>query len=269
MPGTGLGLTITRLLTEIQGGELTLDSAPGRGARFQVRLMLPRILRDAPTPALPRRYGYRGPRRRILIVDDNPAHRALLEDALRPLGFALTLAEGAEAALASLDDAPPDLALLDVAMPGVSGWTLAAILRRERGLTAPIVMISAHAEAQAGVDGRVAYHDDYLSKPVNIETLLTRIERHLKLTWLTERPETAPQAGPRIAPSRLDDIERLTGIGHVRGIAAALDAADAEDPDARAFTDAARRLLADIDLDGVAALVAQARRTLETERETG
>lgn len=269
VPGTGLGLTITRLLTEIQGGELTLDSAPGRGARFQVRLMLPRILRDGPAPALPRRYGYRGPRRRILIVDDNPAHRAVLEDALRPLGFALTLAETAEAALSSLDDAPPDLALLDVAMPGVSGWTLAAILRRERGLAAPIMMISAHAEAQAGVDGKVAYHDDFLAKPVNIETLLTRIERHLKLTWLTERPAPAPPGPPGMPRARLDDIERLARIGHARGVAQALDLADADDPAAVAFTSQARRLLEGVDLDGVAALAAQARRALDTEQETG
>jgi FixJ family two-component response regulator len=151
----------------------------------------------------------------------------------------------------------------------VSGWTLAAILRRERGLTAPIVMISAHAEAQAGLDGRVAYHDDFLSKPVNIETLLTRIERHLKLTWLTERPAPTPPTRPRIDLARLDEIERLARIGHVRGIAQALDQADADDPAAAAFTAQARRLLRDIDLDGVATLAAETRRDLDTERETG
>jgi signal transduction histidine kinase/CheY-like chemotaxis protein len=259
--GTGLGLTITLLLVEMQGGELTLDSEPGAGSRFQVRLMLPRLAADAvPTPSR-RLYGYRGPRRRILIVDDNAEHRALLEDALRPLGFLLTLAENAEAALDSLNAAPPDLVLLDVAMPGMSGWTLAAVLRRERGLSAPIVMVSADAARQSEEPGLVAWHDDFIAKPVNIEAMLSRIERHLKLVWLYEKPADPPRV-PAGAPSvDLDALAQLVAIGHVRGIADALAALDVGDPATAAFAAEARELLAALDLAGLGALIDRAHGT--------
>jgi signal transduction histidine kinase/ActR/RegA family two-component response regulator len=258
--GTGLGLTITRLLTEIQGGDLSLESTPGQGSAFQVRLMLPRLT-EGPNPA-PRalRYGYRGPRRRILIVDDNAQHRALLEDALRPLGFDLTLAEDAQAALASLSAAPPDLVLLDVAMPDMSGWTLAAVLRRERAVTAPIVMISAHAEDAASAPGSLAHHDDFLAKPVNLEDLLERIERRLRLVWLTERQGDGPKPAPTAPAEALDEIDRLAAIGHARGVASALDALGQSEPGARVFATEARRRLEAFDMAGIRALVQEARR---------
>lgn len=262
--GTGLGLTITRLLTEIQGGELTLSSVVGEGSRFQVRLMLPRLAGGAEQASRRRLYGYRGPRRRILIVDDNAEHRKLLEDALRPLGFALTLAESGEAALAGLaaaptDLAPPDLALLDVAMPGMSGWALAAALRREHGLTAPILMISAHAGDAVHDPDAVAHHDDFIAKPVNIEALLARIERHLKLTWLLEKAAPPPRPSPVAPEADLAEIARLADIGHVRGVADALARIDCSDPGAAAFVAKAAPLLDALDLGGVLALVAEAR----------
>jgi len=272
-PGTGLGLTITRLLTEIQGGELTVESALGQGARFQVRLMLPRLSGSAPAIRRRLRYGYGGARRRILIVDDNPEHRALLEDTLRPLGFVLTLAESAEAALDMLDapDSAPDLALLDVAMAGMSGWTLAAVLRKQRGLTAPILMVSAHAENAGADPDAIAYHDGFLAKPVNIDTLLDEIERHLKLRWLLEQPTpgaahgvagaaaAAAAAGAAAAPvAALEEIVRLAEIGHARGVARALAALDSADPAAAAFRQEAQRRLDALDMAGVGALAAAA-----------
>jgi signal transduction histidine kinase/DNA-binding response OmpR family regulator len=257
--GTGLGLTITRLLTEIQGGELSFESVLGRGSCFQVKLMLPRLADGAALPPRQRLYGYRGPRRRILVVDDNTEHLALLEDILRPLGFALTLAESAEAALATLDAERPDMALLDVAMPGMSGWTLAAVLRRERALSAPIIMVSAHAEDEADRPEGLAFHDDFLTKPVNIEALLSRIERHLKLTWLLERPLSATAPALHAPAADLDAVERHARIGHARGVEAALAAIETSDPAAAAFVAEGRRRLEAIDLEGVAALAAMVR----------
>lgn len=257
--GTGLGLTITKLLTEIQGGELTFDSTPGQGSRFQVRLMLPRIL-GAPAGEPARRiYGYRGPRRRILVVDDNAAHRGLIEDALRPLGFALTLAESGEAALASLDAALPDLVLVDVAMPGMSGWALVATLRREWGLAAPILMLSAHAEDARGEGDAVAFHDDFLTKPVNLDLLLSRVERHLKLDWLTEQPRPDTRVPPRAPAATLDAMAAMAAIGHVKGVAQALAAMDQADPGREAFARAAQARLDQMDLAGLTALLAEAR----------
>jgi signal transduction histidine kinase/CheY-like chemotaxis protein len=258
--GTGLGLTITKLLVEIQGGELTVESKPGRGSRFQARLMLPRIHGAAPAAMRSRVYGYRGRRLRLLVVDDNAEHRGLLEEALRPLGFTLSMAESGEAAEAMAAAAPPDLALVDVALPGISGWTLAGRLRDAHGLSCPIVMVSAHAADQRP-DGEVlSHHDDFVQKPVDLDLLLGKLERHLRLSWLTERPAAEPAAAPPALPAAaLEPLRAALSIGHARGVERALDALAGEGGDAAAFAEAARPRLAEMDFEGLEAMIREMR----------
>ena len=88
-PASGLGLTITRLLTQIMGGELTVTSQPNQGSCFRVRLMLSGsgTGRLKPAPLESRILGYKGERLTVLVADDDPVHRGLLEDLLSPLGF--------------------------------------------------------------------------------------------------------------------------------------------------------------------------------------
>ncbi len=261
VPGTGLGLTIVKLLVDMQGGELTLDSTPGRGSRFRVRIMLPPVGQAIEAEPMRRIFGYRGGRKRLMIVDDNREHRTLLEDVLRPLGFELVMAESGEAALLIIDKAEVDLALIDVAMPGMSGWTLATKLRREHGLALPIVMVSAHAYDRAKANDRVADHDDFLTKPVNIDQLLLRLERYLKLTWLHD--EAVPVETPAITPSApremLTRLQSMIDIGHVRGAEQLLGEIDITGSDVDKFVRNARTLLSDVDLAGLKSLIREAR----------
>ena len=263
IPGTGLGLTIVRLLVDMQGGELHLESTPGVGSCFRVRLMLPRLAHEQNTDAKQRIFGYRGVRRRLLVVDDNREHRTLLEDVLRPLGFELALAQSGEEALSIINAADIDLALVDVAMPGMSGWTLAAMLRRERGLSMPIIMVSAHAGDADKAHDRVTDHDDFLTKPVNIDQLLARIERHLKLTWVHEETTSAVTEDRAAAPEApcdvLEQMQEMLDIGHVRGVEELLDRVAITDQSVDLFVRDARRLLADVDLAGLKSLVVEAR----------
>ncbi len=85
--GIGLGLTITKLLTEILGGEIVVRSQPGEGSSFTVRLLLKTVAQPAGALPLPRRFvGFAGPARTLMVVDDDSGHRGLLDKALSPIG---------------------------------------------------------------------------------------------------------------------------------------------------------------------------------------
>jgi signal transduction histidine kinase/CheY-like chemotaxis protein/purine-cytosine permease-like protein len=252
IPGTGLGLTITKLLTEIQGGELTVESTPGTGSRFEIRLMLPRVHRTTTLPTNHRRVvnGYTGPRRTILAVEDEPDHRALLQDALRPIGLSLHFAESAEAAIDLLSRLSPDLFLLDVSLPGMSGWQFAEYLRANGEETTPILMVSAHAADQRSRGSQGALHDDFIAKPINIDELLIKLERHLKITYTLADGVKRTEAldGPRIPPDRLEELRRFAQIGYPRGLRQTLAAIESEDPGLTGTVARLRGIVATFDL---------------------
>jgi CheY-like chemotaxis protein len=133
-PGSGLGLAICQEIAKLLDGRLTLDSAPGRGSRFRFELPLrpapPGAVHPAPCADV---VGYRGARRRVLVVDDDPANRALLSALLDRLGFIVDTAEGVGAAVSSARSRPPDLVLTDMLMPDASGYACAWALREATG----------------------------------------------------------------------------------------------------------------------------------------
>jgi signal transduction histidine kinase/purine-cytosine permease-like protein/CheY-like chemotaxis protein len=162
--GTGLGLTIAKMLTELMGGELSVSSRPGQGSLFRVKLFLPALPHEA-AQALPKpRLSYAGPRRRLLVVDNEEVDRTLLAGRLEALGFEVVQASSGTAALAWLSEpavpgaAPvaPDAILMDLAMPGIDGWATIRALR-EQGLSrAPVAIVSANA-FDKGADNDVGW----------------------------------------------------------------------------------------------------------------
>ncbi|MGV3549679.1 hybrid sensor histidine kinase/response regulator [Rhizobium sp.] len=225
-PGLGLGLTITRLLTQTLGGEITVESEQGKGTTFRVRLMLYGLSKPG-APALDRRIlTYTGARRTIVVVDDNEEHRELMREALAPLDFVVLTAISGPDCLALIEGARPDIFLVDISMPGMNGWELAAKLR-ESGRTAPIIMLSANigdggAGTIAGND-----HSDTLAKPVNFRQLHDKLATWLGLEWVYA---TVPAAAAALAEpvlrspgaGHVEELIRLGEIGYVRGIEAKL-----------------------------------------------
>ncbi len=225
-PGTGLGLTITRLLTEIMGGDIALQSEPGKGSRFTVTLMLSSIAKPAVAPTLEQKIrGYLGARRKVMVVDDDPTHRELIQSILEPLGFILAEAKDGPECLALVAHWQPDIFLLDLNMPGMTGWQLAQRLRQEK-MTAPIVMISADAREGQQEEGSMRPHNDYLIKPVRVNTLLERLAGLLDIQWLYE-PETPPavtlppdslQQADLPPPAVIQQLRTMAEIGHLQGL---------------------------------------------------
>ncbi|WP_210397517.1 hybrid sensor histidine kinase/response regulator [Motiliproteus sediminis] len=201
LPGTGLGLTIVKLLTEIMGGDLQVESTPGVGSCFRVSLMLPWVS-DAEVPELARQrvVGYEGYQRTLCLVDDDPVLRGMLADLLTPLGFVTLEAPDAAACLRMLDKAKPDLFLLDISMPGMNGLELARELRR-LGVDVPVLMLSADAqEADRHPDDQAVYND-YLVKPITNQKLLDKLAQHLKLQWTYQQQPEITEVAIAEAPA--------------------------------------------------------------------
>lgn len=234
--GTGLGLTITRLLTDIMGGDIAVTSEPGKGSTFKVSMMLASIYRpatdyiSAPTQTI---YGYLGAPRSILVVDDDATHRELMLSLLTPLGFHVAAMSNPFYALARVTaaselDPPPDLVLLDVSMPGLNGWQLAQQMRAA-GFKAPIIMVSADASEGKNEDlsptPTAPLHDAYVTKPVRLNVLLDHIGRLLTLNWRYDPEEDKP-VRPQQPTSTLQlphavhtrELRHLAQIGHKNGL---------------------------------------------------
>jgi CheY-like chemotaxis protein len=181
------------------GGELTVASTPGRGTTFTLRLFLP-ALRESALPAAAARLlaptGYRGARRRLLVVDNEETDRRLVTERLQPLGFTLLQAATGEEALALLTHEPVDAVFMDLAMPGIDGWQAIRALREMGLVHTPVAIVSANA-FDKGLDNDLGIgRDDFLVKPVRREQLLAWLGARLALQW-TEGPAAPPRRCPR------------------------------------------------------------------------
>lgn len=270
--GTGLGLTIARMLTDLMGGELKASSEPGRGSCFQVRLFLPQIhAGTAPRPRVRQKpVGYLGPRQRILVVDNERTDRELLVNVLAPLGFQVAQAASGLDALELIPVFQPHLVFMDLAMPGIDGWETIRRIRRQGLTRAPLAIISANAfEKGQGLEqdaeARVA-PEDFLLKPLRVEELLDWLGRKLALTWQLAEPveavpAAAPEASPRVLPldAELAALEELVGLGYPKGIFRKLDEITARDPACTAYAEQLRELARQFQFDTMKEILRQGR----------
>ncbi|MDZ4162290.1 MAG: ATP-binding protein [Burkholderiales bacterium] len=218
--GTGLGLTIAKMLTDLMGGELTVSSQPGQGTTFKVRLFLPEVHEDSwgrsapPGPGAGEdgdsraggqsgvavaaatagrgkqpRTGYRGPRVPVLVVDNEESDRELLQRWLSPLGFEVLLATSGHDALRLLANGyRPRAVVMDLAMPGIDGWEtlrrMAAMGLRDADGGVSCAIVSANAFDQV-LDNDVGITPaDFFVKPVRRDDLLDWLGRRLGLNWV-------------------------------------------------------------------------------------
>ncbi len=228
--GSGLGLTITKLLAEILGGEISVESTVNVGSTFRVRLMLPSITpsvfgaqEQTPTAGDVPVTGYKGPRKTVLAVDDDLNHLALVDRFLSDKGFVVLTASNATMAEAMLADARPHIVLLDIDMPGRDGWSLARSLRDGDHASTPIIMISGHANEERHHRPERGLHDAFVAKPYNLEDLLLQVAELLKVQLIV-----TPAAEDRIRRDLSDEehahLIDMARIGHASALRAALQA---------------------------------------------
>jgi signal transduction histidine kinase/CheY-like chemotaxis protein len=254
IPGTGLGLTIAKLLTQIMGGELQVQKSSASGSTFLVRLLLSDVREAVAATPTRRICDYAGPRQRILVADDDPLHLELVQNLLRPVGFNLFVARDGKTCLQLAAQCQPDLAMIDLTLPDMSGWDAARQLRSDGRAQMKIMIVSANAHEYSPLAGEA--HDAFMMKPIQLQRFLERIGTLLNLKWIHE-PEPAAGPAPAVAavasPSgrtrhHLDDLYRLGRIGHVRGIEAKLRELELEDPSNEAFAANLRALVSNFDL---------------------
>ncbi|MDR3376219.1 MAG: ATP-binding protein [Ancalomicrobiaceae bacterium] len=258
MPGTGLGLTITKLMTEVLGGELSVRSRLGEGSRFTVRLHLPSV---AAQPARASRWarvtGYVGKRLTLVVADDQASHRTLIEDLLSPLGVTVYATSDGASCLRLVEQVKPDVILLDISMPGLSGWDVARALREDLAVSAAIIMVSADAAEDRAASDAFRYHDDYIVKPFDVEAVLDKIAATTDIVWthdgvpMTTLPSEALPSEPAVFPPRtdLEELLNLCRIGFVRGVTTKIDELGKRYPQTAVFLGGLATLAADIQLD--------------------
>ncbi|MDQ7989955.1 MAG: ATP-binding protein [Candidatus Dactylopiibacterium sp.] len=266
--GTGLGLTIAHMLTGLMGGELTVRSTPGAGSCFTVRLFLPQVAAAQAAQELPQRHytGYRGERRRVLVVDNEAVDREFLLSVLAPLGFELDQAASGIECLEVLPRFAPDLIFMDLAMPGIDGWETIRRIRARPGTPPHIAVISANA-FDKGLDNDAGIApQDFILKPVRVAELLEWMGQRLGLEWTHAAPPAAPALpaeppAPACTPlpaGLLDALAAQIRLGYVRGIQQALDALDAAAPAHAAWLAKQREALSRFDFDTMNDLLAKA-----------
>jgi CheY-like chemotaxis protein len=253
--GTGLGLTISKLLAGVMGGDIKVTSHVGTGSNFRVKILLSEVTNPTRHPPVKAPVsGYLGPRKTILITDDDPIHRDLLREVLTPLGFILLSAPDGAACLALAQHCQPDLFILDISMPVMDGWTVAETLRTSGHHHARILMTSASALEAHGRPLAQPFHDGYLMKPIDIPRLLEAIGQLLKLEWAYETetvvtPLWRAASGPRPPLHYVEELMGLGQIGYVRAIQLKLDEIGQAHPEHAGFVTEMRVLIDRFDLD--------------------
>ena len=143
----------------------------------------------------------------ILVIDDEPAIRDMLQIALDAAGFKVLLAEDAKQAYPIIIDTPPDLILLDWMMPGTSGIELLRRLRRDE-INVPVIMLTAKVEEASKIAGLDSGADDYIAKPFSPRELVSRVKAILRRTS-EESIKEVIFAGAL----KLDQLNRRVNIG--------------------------------------------------------
>jgi CheY-like chemotaxis protein len=178
--GTGLGLTLSRRLCRMMGGDITVESEAGKGSTFTIRLPVevPETAAEPVGTSVPEPQVFQEEvgANTVLVIDDDAAVRDLLERFLGGEGFRVMSARGGEEGLRLARELRPDVITLDAIMPGMDGWTVLANLKADPTLSdIPVVMLTMVHDKSLGYALGAA---DYLTKPVERQRLVSILKKY-------------------------------------------------------------------------------------------
>ena len=253
--GTGLGLTITRLLVDIMGGNIEVVNNENGGATFSVQLALPQSYKPANITSAKTKeiIGYEGDKRSIMVVDDDASHRGLINHFLSPLGFSIVEAQNAQECLKMIETFSPDIFFVDRLMPGMDGATLASEIR-SRGFQTPILVVSANAIEDGLEDENNPSYNDYIVKPIKLGRLTQSLGEHLNIKWLYQDEKNPAEPEPLIDPKfiQLPDnktcqrIILLSEIGHINALRSLITEIENDPTTDRAFVEIVNRYIREV-----------------------
>jgi len=191
--GTGLGLAISRQIVQMMSGEIGVESEPGRGSKFWFTAKFgcqSVVLSDWGKPE--REYRIDRKDVRILVVDDNPVNQQVALGRLQQLNLSAEVAENGLKAVEFVQEKRYDLILMDCRMPQMDGFDATREIRRLEGKAGNLKIIAMTATARPDERQRCfeVGMDDYLAKPITLETLGEALEKHLGIAVLRESPDT-------------------------------------------------------------------------------
>jgi PAS domain S-box-containing protein len=178
--GTGLGLTVSRRLCRMMGGDITVESEAGEGSTFAIHLPAevpePTAESDGTSVPEPGVFLEEEGANTVLVIDDDDAVRDLLERFLGSEGFRVVSAGGGEEGLRLARELRPDVITLDAIMPGMDGWSVLADLKADPDVShIPVVMLTMVHDKSLGYALGAA---DYLTKPVERQRLVSVLKRY-------------------------------------------------------------------------------------------
>ncbi len=196
--GSGLGLTISQRIVNIMGGEIQVESTPGKGSTFYFDLCFSEtentlVNTDINLEIQP--IGIKGKHPKILVIDDNQTNRAVVVNYLEKLGFEVSEAFNSKRSLVKAQNLKPkpDLILLDLVMPVMDGFeTTKALRNNPKFQDVPIIIISENAMFDAQLSSYPIGCNAFLSKPIDLKLLIKSISQFLEIEWIYPQSTNLP-----------------------------------------------------------------------------